>query len=62
MTVTTKEKLFQILETLPDETTAEEAMERILFMAKVEKGMLQADEGDSLSHFEARKSLSKWLR
>ena len=35
--MTAKEKIIQAVETLPADTTFEEAMERLLFLAKVER-------------------------
>ncbi|NTW54049.1 MAG: hypothetical protein HGB15_04680 [Chlorobaculum sp.] len=60
--MTTKEKIIQVAETLPADATIEEAMERLLFLAKVEKGLQQADNGETVSHMEVRERMSKWLK
>jgi len=60
--MTTKEKIIQAVETLPADTTIEEAMERLLFLTKVEKGLKQADNGETVSHMEVRERMSKWLK
>lgn len=60
--MTTKEKIIQIAETLPADATIEEAMGRLLFLAKVEKGLHQADNGETVSHMEVRERMSKWLK
>lgn len=60
--MTTKEKIIQVVETLPADATIEEAMERLLFLAKVEKGLQQADNGETVSHMKVRERMSKWLK
>jgi len=37
-------------------------MERLLFLAKIERGILQADAGDSLPHEHVRERINEWLR
>jgi predicted transcriptional regulator len=37
-------------------------MERILFLAKVERGIEQADVGKTLTHDKVRKRMAKWLK
>ena len=44
--MTAKEKIIQAVEALPADTIFEEAMERLLFLAKVDKGIEQADAGE----------------
>jgi predicted transcriptional regulator len=60
--MTTKEKIIQVVETLPADATIEEAMERLFFLAKVEKGLQQADNGETVSHMEVRERMAKWLK
>ncbi len=57
-----KEKIIDSLRDLPDKTTIEEAMERLYVLAKIEKGIKQADEGQCVSHEEAKAKMKKWLR
>ncbi len=49
-----KEKIIDSLRDLPEETTIEEAMERLYLLAKIEKGITQADKGQCISHEEER--------
>jgi predicted transcriptional regulator len=58
----TKEKLHKHIDTFPDEMTFEEAIERLAFISKVENRINEANEGNVLSHKEAKKKLSKWLK
>ena len=43
--MTTKERLIRVVEDLPDDASIEDAMERLLFLAKIERGLKQADSG-----------------
>ena len=56
-----KEKTMESLHDLPKRTTVEEAMERLYLLAKIEKGITQADEGQCISHEEAKEKMKKWL-
>ena len=58
MTQSTKKLLQETLERLPEDATVEEAMERLLFLAKIEQGLAEADAGKTLNHDEVRKRLS----
>ena len=57
-----KEKIIDSLRDLPEKTTIEEAMERLYLLAKIEKGITQADEGQCISHEGAKKRMKKWLK
>ena len=37
-------------------------MERLLFLAKIEKGLHQADSGQTLSHVHVKDRMAKWLK
>ena len=57
-TVIAKGKILQALQPLPEETTVEEAIERLCFLAKVEEGLRQSDQGKTVSHEEAKRRLT----
>jgi predicted transcriptional regulator len=57
MTPSSKQLLKDAVENLPANATVEEAMERLLFLSKIELGIAQADAGKTLSHEEVRKRL-----
>ena len=59
--MTTKEKVMKAVESLPDNAPIEDAMERLLFLAKVEKGLQQADAGETIPHHRVREKMAKWL-
>jgi len=54
-----KQKVLEAVQQLPPDATVEDAMERLYFLAKVERGVAQADAGETLSHEAARKRLLK---
>ena len=60
--MTTKEKIIQAVEELPANATIEDAMERLLFLAKVEMGLKQADAGETISHMEVKERMAEWLK
>lgn len=54
-----KQRVLEAVQRLPDDATFEDAIERIVFLAKIEQGLEQADAGQTVPHDEARKRLSK---
>ncbi len=60
--MTTKEKVIQAVEDLPADATIEDAMERLLFLAKVERGLKQADSGETIPHASVKERMGKWLK
>ena len=52
-----KERLLDAVRELPDDATVEDAMERLYFLAKVEKGLQQAEAGEIVSHEEAKRRI-----
>lgn len=59
--MTTKEKMIAVMEELPSDATIEDAMDRLVFMAKLERGLREADEDMTISHEELRERMAKWL-
>jgi hypothetical protein len=57
-----REKIIKSLQDLPEKTTIEDAMERLYLLAKIEKGIKQANEDQCLSHEEAKEKMKKWLK
>jgi predicted transcriptional regulator len=45
----------ETVEHLPDDATVEDAMERLYFLAKIERGLEQAEAGLGLSHEDVKK-------
>ncbi len=60
--ISRKQNILKAVQDLPDDTTIEDAMERLYLLLKVEKGCNQADSGKTISHAEAEKRMNKWLK
>ena len=60
--MTTKERLVHAVEDLSDDATIEDAMERLLLLAKIERGIQQADAGQTIAHAQVKERMAKWLK
>jgi len=60
--MTTKERAVRAVQELPDDASIEDAMERLLFLAKVERGIQQADAGQTIPHERVKDRMAKWLK
>lgn len=60
--MTTKEKVINAVRDLPDDASIEDVMERLLFLAKIEKGIHQADAGQTISNDQLKEKMAKWLK
>lgn len=58
----TRELVLEAIKDLPENARVEDAMERLLLLAKIERGIEQADAGNTLSHDVVKQRLSKWLK
>ena len=61
-TISEKQNILKTVQGLPDNTSIEEAMERLYLLFKIKKGCRQADSGKTVSHTEAEKRMKKWLK
>ena len=59
--MTTKQKVLRAVRDLPDNASIEDAMERLLFLAKIERGLHQADAGQTIPHKKVARRMAKWL-
>jgi predicted transcriptional regulator len=50
-----KDKILEAVQQLPADATIEDAMERLYFLAKIERGLADAAAGRVTSHEEVRK-------
>jgi len=60
--MTMKEKVLQAVNKLPDDASIEDAMDRLLLLAKIERGLRQADAGQTIPHSEVKERMVKWLK
>lgn len=54
---TTRQKILGALEDLPSDTTFDEAIERLVFLAKIDAGLVELDAGEGIPHEEAKERL-----
>lgn len=59
--MTVREKVIQAVQDLHDDASVEDAMERLLLLAKIERGLAQADAGEFVPHEEVKERMAKWL-
>lgn len=55
--VTAKDLLKETAERLPENASVEDAMERFLFLAKIERGKADAEAGRTISHDDVKRRL-----
>ena len=60
--VMNKTKVLEAVNSLPDEFSLEEIIERLIILEKIEKGMQQVRQGQVVTTAEAKNRLQKWLR
>lgn len=60
--MTTKQKVIEAVRTLPDNATYEDAMERLLVLAKIDRGLKQLEAGETVSHEKMKLKMGKWLK
>ena len=59
MATTVKERILESLAALPENATIEDAMERLYFLAKIERGQADADAGRVIPHDEVEKRFAR---
>jgi len=59
--MTEKEIVLETIRALPDNCSLDEIAERIEFMAAVQKGLNQLDNGEGIPHDEVKKQSASWL-
>lgn len=57
-----KEKVIEVIQSLPDEFSIDDLVERLIVLHKIDTGLHQVGEGQTLTTSEARKKLEQWLR
>jgi len=53
----TRDRIIAALRDLPEDATFEEAIERLVFLAKIEMGLAELDAGKGIPHEEAKRRL-----
>jgi predicted transcriptional regulator len=57
---TAKQKAIEAVERLPADATLADVMERLHFLYKVERGLVQTDAGEIVPHEQARAERERW--
>ena len=60
--MTTKEKVLQVIQDLPDDASIEDAMERLLLLAKIDRGLEQAGAGLTIPYSQVKERMGKWMK
>ncbi len=55
-----REKAIETIKEFPQEFELEDLIERLVFVEKVEKGILRLDEGKTTSHEKVKELIKKW--
>lgn len=56
----TKEQIIEAVWQLPNDFQLEDLFERLLLIKRIEEGIRQSDNGETLTEAEARAYLSRW--
>jgi predicted transcriptional regulator len=59
---TTRDQIREAMENLPPDATFDDAIERLVFLAKIEAGLAQLDAGQGIPHDEVKRRLGLWPR
>ncbi len=54
-----KQKILEVIENLPEEATLEDAIERLVLLVKIERGLAELDAGQGIEHADAKRRLSQ---
>lgn len=58
----TKEQMVKAIESLPDDATVDEAIDRLRFISEIEKRIAEADAGKTVPHEEVLRQMDPWLK
>ncbi len=54
---TTRDRILESLQDLPSDATFDDAIERLVFLAKIDSGLAELDAGNGVSHEEVKQRL-----
>ena len=57
-----KGESFTGIQDLPDDASIEDAMERLLLLAKIDRGLEQADAGLTIPQSQVKERMAKWMK
>jgi len=53
----TRERMLEVIRELPEDASVDEAIEKLVFLAKIEEGLAQLDQGEGIPHDEVKRRL-----
>jgi predicted transcriptional regulator len=53
----TRERMIEAIRDLPPDASVDDAIERLVFLAKIEEGLEQLDRGEGIPHDEVKRRL-----
>ena len=53
----TRERMIEAIRELPEDASVDDAIERLVFLAKIEEGLSQLDRGEGIPHEEVKRRL-----
>jgi predicted transcriptional regulator len=53
----TRERMIEAIRDLPPDASVDDAIERLVFLAKIEEGLQQLDRGEGIPHDEVKRRL-----
>jgi len=53
----TRERMIEAIRELPENASVDDAIERLVFLAKIEEGLAQLDRGEGIPHNEVKRRL-----
>jgi hypothetical protein len=60
--MTAKQLVHQALDSLPDDATIEDVIERLYFLHRLQKSIAQADAGEKIPHEDVMRHMDECLR
>ena len=57
----TKEKVIQLIQSLPDTVTLDDILAELFFRLQIDKGLSELDKGKGVAHGKARQQIKQWL-
>lgn len=58
-TPTARERILEALQDLPDDATVDDAIERLIFLGRIEAGLAELDAGKGIPHAEVKQRLGR---
>ena len=53
----TRERMLEVIRELPEDASVDDAIEKLVFLAKIEEGLAQLGRGEGIPHDEVKRRL-----